>query len=137
MESKVSEGGLNVTLTIRLLMHGKVRGSLPGSFLTAPSPTSAPAVPESSKLHAPPPQPWAARSRCPAGGEGGTAARCSWPLSCLSPTLPFCWRQRAPGLCFIVGLGWIVLTFCNVDSFVFGFFSVGSWKHHWKGKDVF
>lgn len=25
MESKVSEGGLNVTLTIRLLMHGKVR----------------------------------------------------------------------------------------------------------------
>ncbi|TEA40067.1 hypothetical protein DBR06_SOUSAS2910138, partial [Sousa chinensis] len=26
MESKVSEGGLNVTLTIRLLMHGKVRG---------------------------------------------------------------------------------------------------------------
>ena len=24
MESKVSEGGLNVTLTIRLLMHGKV-----------------------------------------------------------------------------------------------------------------
>ncbi|NXV03641.1 PCBP3 protein, partial [Cettia cetti] len=27
MESKVSEGGLNVTLTIRLLMHGKVRGS--------------------------------------------------------------------------------------------------------------
>ncbi|NXG80993.1 PCBP3 protein, partial [Baryphthengus martii] len=28
MESKVSEGGLNVTLTIRLLMHGKVRGSL-------------------------------------------------------------------------------------------------------------
>ncbi|NXS57908.1 PCBP3 protein, partial [Brachypteracias leptosomus] len=30
MESKVSEGGLNVTLTIRLLMHGKVRGSLQG-----------------------------------------------------------------------------------------------------------
>ena len=39
MESKVSEGGLNVTLTIRLLMHGKVwawggggcprRGSVP------------------------------------------------------------------------------------------------------------
>ncbi|NWS63167.1 PCBP3 protein, partial [Chunga burmeisteri] len=27
MESKVSEGGLNVTLTIRLLMHGKVRDS--------------------------------------------------------------------------------------------------------------
>ena len=27
MESKVSEGGLNVTLTIRLLMHGKVRGA--------------------------------------------------------------------------------------------------------------
>ncbi|NWY65601.1 PCBP3 protein, partial [Erithacus rubecula] len=27
MESKVSEGGLNVTLTIRLLMHGKVRSS--------------------------------------------------------------------------------------------------------------
>lgn len=26
MESKVSEGGLNVTLTIRLLMHGKVQG---------------------------------------------------------------------------------------------------------------
>lgn len=25
MESKVSEGGLNVTLTIRLLMHGKVQ----------------------------------------------------------------------------------------------------------------
>jgi len=25
MESKVSEGGLNVTLTIRLLMHGKVK----------------------------------------------------------------------------------------------------------------
>ncbi|NXE40639.1 PCBP3 protein, partial [Ptilorrhoa leucosticta] len=31
MESKVSEGGLNVTLTIRLLMHGKVRGSHPGA----------------------------------------------------------------------------------------------------------
>ncbi|NXT04011.1 PCBP3 protein, partial [Prunella fulvescens] len=30
MESKVSEGGLNVTLTIRLLMHGKVRGSRSG-----------------------------------------------------------------------------------------------------------
>ncbi|NWW96880.1 PCBP3 protein, partial [Rhynochetos jubatus] len=29
MESKVSEGGLNVTLTIRLLMHGKVRVSHP------------------------------------------------------------------------------------------------------------
>ncbi|NWX53681.1 PCBP3 protein, partial [Promerops cafer] len=29
-ESKVSEGGLNVTLTIRLLMHGKVRGSHSG-----------------------------------------------------------------------------------------------------------
>ncbi|NXD87097.1 PCBP3 protein, partial [Halcyon senegalensis] len=43
MESKVSEGGLNVTLTIRLLMHGKVRGSLQGGLLTAPSPTSTPA----------------------------------------------------------------------------------------------
>ncbi|NXE27924.1 PCBP3 protein, partial [Ardeotis kori] len=32
MESKVSEGGLNVTLTIRLLMHGKVRGSRPGGL---------------------------------------------------------------------------------------------------------
>ncbi|NWS11908.1 PCBP3 protein, partial [Pachyramphus minor] len=41
MESKVSEGGLNVTLTIRLLMHGKVRGSQRGDFLTDPSPTSA------------------------------------------------------------------------------------------------
>ncbi|NXB87860.1 PCBP3 protein, partial [Vidua chalybeata] len=30
MESKVSEGGLNVTLTIRLLMHGKVRDSHSG-----------------------------------------------------------------------------------------------------------
>uniref|UniRef100_M3XRR1 K Homology domain-containing protein n=1 Tax=Mustela putorius furo TaxID=9669 RepID=M3XRR1_MUSPF len=29
MESKVSEGGLNVTLTIRLLMHGKVRSPRP------------------------------------------------------------------------------------------------------------
>ncbi|NXV87891.1 PCBP3 protein, partial [Calonectris borealis] len=36
MESKVSEGGLNVTLTIRLLMHGKVRGSRRGRFLAAP-----------------------------------------------------------------------------------------------------
>ncbi|NWX20798.1 PCBP3 protein, partial [Aegotheles bennettii] len=43
MESKVSEGGLNVTLTIRLLMHGKVRGSWCGGFLPAPSPASAPA----------------------------------------------------------------------------------------------
>ncbi|NXW24252.1 PCBP3 protein, partial [Circaetus pectoralis] len=41
MESKVSEGGLNVTLTIRLLMHGKVRGSLQGGFLAARSPASA------------------------------------------------------------------------------------------------
>ncbi|NWW46817.1 PCBP3 protein, partial [Pedionomus torquatus] len=32
MESKVSEGGLNVTLTIRLLMHGKVRGSHDGLY---------------------------------------------------------------------------------------------------------
>ncbi|NXF37321.1 PCBP3 protein, partial [Nyctibius bracteatus] len=32
MESKVSEGGLNVTLTIRLLMHGKVRGSQRGGL---------------------------------------------------------------------------------------------------------
>uniref|UniRef100_A0A8C0L479 Poly(rC) binding protein 3 n=1 Tax=Canis lupus dingo TaxID=286419 RepID=A0A8C0L479_CANLU len=31
MESKVSEGGLNVTLTIRLLMHGKVRSPRPPS----------------------------------------------------------------------------------------------------------
>lgn len=31
MESKVSEGGLNVTLTIRLLMHGKVRGATIGT----------------------------------------------------------------------------------------------------------
>uniref|UniRef100_A0A8C9IEU9 K Homology domain-containing protein n=1 Tax=Piliocolobus tephrosceles TaxID=591936 RepID=A0A8C9IEU9_9PRIM len=31
MESKVSEGGLNVTLTIRLLMHGKVRGAAIGT----------------------------------------------------------------------------------------------------------
>ncbi|XP_074046030.1 poly(rC)-binding protein 3 isoform X25 [Macrotis lagotis] len=30
MESKVSEGGLNVTLTIRLLMHGKEVGSIIG-----------------------------------------------------------------------------------------------------------
>ncbi|NXR42741.1 PCBP3 protein, partial [Zosterops hypoxanthus] len=30
MESKVSEGGLNVTLTIRLLMHGKVRAPTAG-----------------------------------------------------------------------------------------------------------
>ncbi|NXD57034.1 PCBP3 protein, partial [Corvus moneduloides] len=37
MESKVSEGGLNVTLTIRLLMHGKVRGSHRGAGLTDPS----------------------------------------------------------------------------------------------------
>lgn len=29
MESKVSEGGLNVTLTIRLLMHGKVQSPRP------------------------------------------------------------------------------------------------------------
>lgn len=29
MESKVSEGGLNVTLTIRLLMHGKVQAAKP------------------------------------------------------------------------------------------------------------
>lgn len=29
MESKVSEGGLNVTLTIRLLMHGKVQKHKP------------------------------------------------------------------------------------------------------------
>ncbi|NXL03494.1 PCBP3 protein, partial [Mesembrinibis cayennensis] len=43
MESKVSEGGLNVTLTIRLLMHGKVRGSLQMGFLAATSPTSNPA----------------------------------------------------------------------------------------------
>nr|XP_025841314.1 poly(rC)-binding protein 3 [Vulpes vulpes] len=35
MESKVSEGGLNVTLTIRLLMHGKEVGSIIGK-VTAP-----------------------------------------------------------------------------------------------------
>ena len=29
MESTVSEGGLNVTLTIRLLMHGKVQKHTP------------------------------------------------------------------------------------------------------------
>lgn len=41
MESKVSEGGLNVTLTIRLLMHGKVmwgevgqKAGHPGSALS-------------------------------------------------------------------------------------------------------
>lgn len=33
MESKVSEGGLNVTLTIRLLMHGKVQKHSP-AFVT-------------------------------------------------------------------------------------------------------
>lgn len=41
MESKVSEGGLNVTLTIRLLMHGKVKGfphsSLSHMVLMAPN----------------------------------------------------------------------------------------------------
>ncbi|NXY50265.1 PCBP3 protein, partial [Ceuthmochares aereus] len=36
MESKVSEGGLNVTLTIRLLMHGKVRDSQREGLLTVP-----------------------------------------------------------------------------------------------------
>ncbi|NXK49528.1 PCBP3 protein, partial [Chauna torquata] len=35
MESKVSEGGLNVTLTIRLLMHGK---HVPASFLAVAAP---------------------------------------------------------------------------------------------------
>uniref|UniRef100_A0A8C9JQI0 Poly(rC) binding protein 3 n=1 Tax=Panthera tigris altaica TaxID=74533 RepID=A0A8C9JQI0_PANTA len=34
MESKVSEGGLNVTLTIRLLMHGKEVGSIIGKVTT-------------------------------------------------------------------------------------------------------
>ncbi|NWZ58779.1 PCBP3 protein, partial [Haliaeetus albicilla] len=51
MESKVSEGGLNVTLTIRLLMHGKVRGSLPGDFLAARSPASAAAMPGGARIN--------------------------------------------------------------------------------------
>lgn len=37
MESKVSEGGLNVTLTIRLLMHGKVRSPRPPSRVSSVS----------------------------------------------------------------------------------------------------
>ncbi|KAG8516559.1 Poly(rC)-binding protein 3 [Galemys pyrenaicus] len=42
MESKVSEGGLNVTLTIRLLMHGKEVGSIIGKvILSGPQPLSA------------------------------------------------------------------------------------------------
>uniref|UniRef100_U3I5F8 K Homology domain-containing protein n=1 Tax=Anas platyrhynchos platyrhynchos TaxID=8840 RepID=U3I5F8_ANAPP len=40
MESKVSEGGLNVTLTIRLLMHGKVTASGRGAILPS-SPSGA------------------------------------------------------------------------------------------------
>lgn len=40
MESKVSEGGLNVTLTIRLLMHGKVWGRERGGEARPPQGSS-------------------------------------------------------------------------------------------------
>lgn len=63
----MSEGGLNVTLTIRLLMHGKVRGSHRGAALTDPSPT-CPAPHTASQLREQP---------------VGRVARCSCSLSFL------------------------------------------------------
>lgn len=80
MESKVSEGGLNVTLTIRLLMHGKVRGSQSGGFLAASFPASVLVEPRSGHPHTPPPQLQAAGSRCLADGEGG--------MVLLAPVMP-------------------------------------------------
>lgn len=55
MDTGVIEGGLNVTLTIRLLMHGKVRVRGTRGRTEAPSPDTGVALPaarmESERFH--------------------------------------------------------------------------------------
>lgn len=109
MDSKVSEGGLNVTLTIRLLMHGKVRGSSQ-SPLHLSSPTHS-----CTQLSQP-----REYLSCQWGGWHGAPA----PSPSCPSTLSFCWGQCPPGPYLIMGLGWILTTFSNVTSSGFGFFSV-------------
>lgn len=106
MESKVSEGGLNVTLTIRLLMHGKVGGRARPRVSAAGAAFQSAKPPRTPTLRLPRNVPlvcvFYTRGR-PPRGHGPPSGQATRPRPHWRTATPGSCRGRSPGpLCLLL-----------------------------------